>query len=385
MKPFSRGLFFLVALLVLGVSLPVFAQYETIVNRAKPSVVLIAVERVGARNMVTGSGFFVDPRGYIVTARHVIEGANRVVVLTSDGKQLPAIIVRYSTLFDGAVLKVEGIGFPALTFGDSDTVRQGQEVLLLGYPRVDVLGAESVTVTRGIVSALRPGEGLLQIDAALNSGNSGGPVLNARGEVIGIAVASIRSGQLLNFAVASNLLRTIATNLNPVAIPAPSPASPPSVAQPTPPPGPPGPEEAFLITPGQGIGRVRLGMQLQEVTTIMGPSIGAETNADGISTLRWYAPPSNSGIVVKATRAGVVYAVRVLNDPNYATLERLRAGSTEDEVRRVLGEPTRINLDQNRGDKFLEYHALGIDFTINLDSQYNFHNAVYDIVVYQKR
>lgn len=385
MKPFSRGLFFLVALLVLGVSLPVFAQYEAIVNRAKPSVVLIAVDRAGSRNTVAGSGFFVDPRGYLVTARHIIEGATRVVVLTSDGKQLPAIIVRYSTLFDGAVLKVEGIGFPSLTFGDSDTVRQGQEVLVLGYPRVDVLGTESVTVTRGIVSALRPGEGLLQVDAALNPGNSGGPVLNARGEVVGIAVASVRGGQMLNFAVASNLLRTIATNLNPVAIPAPSPAASPSAAQPSPSPGPAAAEEAFLITPGQGVGRLRLGMRLQDVTAILGPPMGTETNADGISTFRWYAPPSNSGIGVRTTRAGVVYAVHVLNEPSYATFERLRVGSTEDEIRRVLGEPTRINLDENRGDKFLEYHALGINFTINLDSQYSFHNAAYEISVYQKR
>lgn len=215
---------------------PANAQYEAIVERARPSVVLVAVET--QRGLATGTGFFIHADGYIATARHVIENANRIVVLTPDGRQLEAIVITYSNVFDSAIIKVEGAGYPVLPFGDSDSVRQGQEVLVVGYPFATRLGRESVTVTRGIVSALRPSEGLIQIDAAINPGNSGGPVLNSRGEVIGLAVARLREGQLINFAVAANLVRTLTTQLSPVAIPAPGSAPPPS-AQPTPPPSPP--------------------------------------------------------------------------------------------------------------------------------------------------
>src|SRR2546422_775056 len=192
------------------------AQYEEIVSRARPAVVLVAIET--NQGVATGSGFVVDSRGFIVTARHVVEDANRVIVLTSDSRQQQATLVRYSTIFDAAVLKIDGIGLPTLPTGDSNTVRQGQEVLVLGYPFATVLGAQSVTVTRGIVSALRSAEGLIQIDAALNPGNSGGPVLNTRGDVIGIAVAGVRGGQLLNFAVSINLVRTILADLSAVPV-----------------------------------------------------------------------------------------------------------------------------------------------------------------------
>jgi len=205
------------------------AQYEEIVSRARPAVVLVAIET--NQGVATGSGFVVDSRGFIVTARHVVEDANRVIVLTSDSRQQQATLVRYSTIFDAAVLKIDGIGLPTLPTGDSNTVRQGQEVLVLGYPFATVLGAQSVTVTRGIVSALRSAEGLIQIDAALNPGNSGGPVLNTRGDVIGIAVAGVRGGQLLNFAVSINLVRTILADLSAVPVPLPSPPS----SQPSPP------------------------------------------------------------------------------------------------------------------------------------------------------
>lgn len=221
-----RNLLFFGLILALGaLAAPALAQYETIVERTKPAVVLIEVEAAGIRGRATGTGFFIDSNGYMVTARHVIEGANRIVVRTPDGKSLPAIIVAYSTAFDGAVLKVEGSDFPVLAFGDSDAVRQGQAILAFGYPRTDVLGAAIVTVTRGIISAVRSSEGLLQIDAALNPGNSGGPIVNLRGEVVGVAAWRVPGEQALNFAVASNAIRGITTQLNPVAIPAPRPAA----------------------------------------------------------------------------------------------------------------------------------------------------------------
>lgn len=261
------------------------AQYEELVGRARPAVVLVGVET--SRGFTTGSGFFIDPAGYIITARHVIEDARRVVIMAADGRQLPAIIVRFSDLFDAAVLKVDGSGFPVLRFGDSDAIRQGQEVLVLGYPLATVLGAESMTVTRGIISALRPAQGLLQIDAALNPGNSGGPVLNLRGEAIGLAVATLRGGQLLNFAIASNLARTLTVDLSPVAIAAPRSSPSPGATQPAPPsqptPTPGRPPSPNLIRPGEGIGHLSLGVTIQEATRAVGPyTRSGPTRAGGV-------------------------------------------------------------------------------------------------------
>jgi serine protease Do len=188
-----RVLYSLFIVVILNLSLqPASAQYEDVVARAKPAVALMVNEMT--QGIAVGTGFFIDANGYIATNRHVIEDANRVLVLTPDGKRLPASVVRYSTVFDAAIVKVAGVGFPTLPLGDSDSVREGQEVLVLGYPGGFVPGMQSVaevTVTRGIVSALRPAAGLIQIDAAINPGNSGGPVLNRNGEVIGVAVARL--------------------------------------------------------------------------------------------------------------------------------------------------------------------------------------------------
>jgi S1-C subfamily serine protease len=100
-------------------------------------------------------------------------------------------------------------------------VRQGQEVLAFGYPRATVLGSATMTVTRGIISAIRTSEGEIQVDAALNRGNSGGPIVTLQGEVVGVVSWRVRGAEGLNVAVASNALRSTTAQLNPVAIPAP--------------------------------------------------------------------------------------------------------------------------------------------------------------------
>jgi hypothetical protein len=205
--------------LTLLLTIPVLAQYEAIVQRVRNSVVLIGVNT--SKGFASGSGFLITGDGYIVTARHVIEDAMKITVLTLDGREAQASVIRYSDIFDAAVIKIDGVGFPFMSFGDSDGVQQGQEILVFGYPFSSMLGRDTVTVTRGIVSAIRSGQGLIQIDAALNPGNSGGPVVNLRGEVIGVAVARIRGGEAVNFAVAGNLARSLTTQLTPAAIPAP--------------------------------------------------------------------------------------------------------------------------------------------------------------------
>lgn len=213
------------------------APLEALVEQARPAVVLIVVEQ--PQRMVSGSGFLISADGYIVTARHVVEDASRVLVLLWNAPQwLVASVVRYGSTVDVAVLKVQGKQLPFLRFGDSSRVREGQEVLVLGYPFVSVLGREAVTATRGIISAVRSSQGALQIDAAMNPGNSGGPVLNSQGEVIGVAVAGVRGGQGVNFAISSNTVRPLTERLTSTPIPPPSSATSPGPLPPIPAPSP---------------------------------------------------------------------------------------------------------------------------------------------------
>src|SRR5206468_9738694 len=140
---------------------------------------------------VGGSGVIISPDGYIVTNNHVIEGAMDVRVTMSDRRILKAKVVGTDPMTDLAVLKIDGSNFPSVPFGDSTKLRPGQTVLAFGNP----LGFR-FSVTRGIVSALnrpnpdasdarKPGQ-FIQTDAAINEGNSGGPLVDAHGEVVGI-------------------------------------------------------------------------------------------------------------------------------------------------------------------------------------------------------
>src|SRR5579864_1699299 len=97
---------------------PSLAQYEGLVDRIKPAVVLIYVERPGMHDTLAGSGFFIDASGYIMTARHVIEDAQTITVLAQGDKHLTARLVRYSGQYDAAVLKVDGDNYPVLPLGD---------------------------------------------------------------------------------------------------------------------------------------------------------------------------------------------------------------------------------------------------------------------------
>lgn len=156
-----------------------------------------------------GSGFFVSTDGLILTNRHVIAGVNRFAIITADGHGLTARPIGEDADTDIAVLRLEqSMRTPCAKLGDSKSLRRGQLVIAIGAP----LGFEA-TVTTGVVSALgrsirgergRLIEDLIQTDAALNPGNSGGPLVNSAGEVIGVATAVISGAQGLCFAVASN-------------------------------------------------------------------------------------------------------------------------------------------------------------------------------------
>ncbi|MEK7848482.1 MAG: trypsin-like peptidase domain-containing protein, partial [Chloroflexota bacterium] len=153
-----------------------------VITQARPAVVRI---RAGTGS---GSGFFFDKEGRILTNAHVVEGYTSVTVVVDDSRSLTGQVVGRNAVVDVAVVKVAlGRDATFLTLGDSDKAQVGEEVLAMGYPLGSGLGGQA-TVTKGVLSARRQIGGIahLQIDAPINPGNSGGPLLNSRGEAIGI-------------------------------------------------------------------------------------------------------------------------------------------------------------------------------------------------------
>jgi 2-alkenal reductase len=173
----------------------------------------------------SGSGVIIDAKGYILTNFHVVDGAGSIQIVLANGAQMPATLLGDDQFSDIAVLKVDGALPAAAELGNSDGLKPGETVIAIGSP----LGDFKNTVTVGVVSAtgrtLDTGsgylmEGLIQTDAAINQGNSGGPLVNLAGQVIGINTAILRSAgatgdvvEGLGFAIPSNTAGVIANQL----------------------------------------------------------------------------------------------------------------------------------------------------------------------------
>lgn len=165
----------------------------------------------------SGSGFIISTDGFLVTNNHVIENARDIRVSLADGRTVNAELKGADPSTDIAVLKIDESGLKALAFADSESLQPGQIAIAIGNP----LGLQH-TVTAGVVSALgrtlRASNGrliddIIQTDASLNPGNSGGPLVNSLGQVIGVNTATILSAQGLCFAVSSNLAAFVAGKL----------------------------------------------------------------------------------------------------------------------------------------------------------------------------
>ena len=203
---------------------------QQIIEKGKPSVVGIIVEsevytfgRTYTQQSV-GSGFIVTEDGYIITNAHVVEGATKITVIMHDEKEYEATLIGEDALSDVAVVKIEGSNFPAVELGNSDELVQGDPVIAIGTPAgIEFAG----TATHGMISAINRDVKItdyygnttktmtvIQIDAPINSGNSGGPLFDRFGRVIGMNSLKLGNGfEGMGFSLPINGVITIANEL----------------------------------------------------------------------------------------------------------------------------------------------------------------------------
>ena len=180
---------------------------QDIYEQCSPAVFSIDTYDANGDPYAIGSGFFIDGSGLAVTNHHVLEDALSATVTLEDGKTYNISgVVEFDEELDYAVILVEGSGFPALKVGNSQAIKSGETVYAIGNPK-----GLSNTISDGIISNPRREnfDGMIQISVPISPGSSGGALLNAHGEVIGITTGSLESGQNLNFAVPMDQLHSV--------------------------------------------------------------------------------------------------------------------------------------------------------------------------------
>ncbi len=198
----------------------------TAVQKVSPAVVSVATLRVIQESLFDaipvrgmGSGIIFDSNGGILTNHHIVDDAERVEVVTPDGKKFQGEVLGSDPMSDVAVIRIDGEDLPAVKLGDSDKLVVGQIAIAIGNPYGFLLPGPTATV--GVISALRRHihvegrmyEDLIQTDASINPGNSGGPLVDSAGSVIGVNTANIPFAQGIGFAIPINTARAFAKEI----------------------------------------------------------------------------------------------------------------------------------------------------------------------------
>lgn len=203
----------LVLFLFCGITAANAQSPQQIAKKALASTVLLVMEDANGQPLSLGSGFFIR-NGQVATNLHVVKGAARgyAKLVNQETKYDIEGITAFDAERDLVILKISAPGTQVISFGDSDTVQVGAPIYAVGNPR----GLEG-TFSQGIISSIRKigMDKLLQLTAPISPGSSGGPVLNDKGQVIGVSVATFRGGQNLNFAIPSNYLTALMEQIGP--------------------------------------------------------------------------------------------------------------------------------------------------------------------------
>jgi len=369
-----------------GLALPASPQtMQSVAAAAGQSVCIVLAER--GNGTTSGTGFVVAD-GYVLTSHHLAQGADRLRVLCPDHPPIEVKLANADADNDIALLHSSLLSIRPLPLGGSGNVQVGQEIVVIGFPRADLVGAETATVTQGIVNSVRGGA--LQIQAPVGPGSSGSPVLTLQGQVIGVVRA------VLGNQVGTNLATSFATAID---------AAKPfltsalgglygSVNVANPPPGQRAPQTTqssskFVITPGQDIGDLKLGMRREEFERLLGPAKQVSRD-DGVHlTLGWQSSTNYRGLFVVLSSTGEAIMIGVVFDPRYV-LQGVHLGSTEFDVRVALGEPSRVELTSHKIQspapaslKVLYYDSLGLRLVIQNNPKYANYLLVSSIAVFR--